>query len=67
MNDGDVLFEFVRIGVQMRVAAIHSGTGIEVVVVVPSSATQSQMQQFALAKLKRKLAERPTPPERRLF
>ena len=52
----EVYFEFTRIGVQMRVAAIDARTGVEVVVIAPSSATQLQMQNLALAKLRRRLA-----------
>lgn len=50
-----VLFEFTQLGPQMRVAAIDEKTGIEVVVIAPVSATQIQMQNLALAKLKRRL------------
>ena len=57
MVDGEVYFEFVQVGQQMRVAAIDATTGIEVIVITPVSATKLQMQQVALAKLRRKLAE----------
>ena len=68
MNDVQVLFEFVQIGQQMRVAAIDSATGAEVVVIAPLAATRTQMQQLALAKLRRRLAESsPPPPTPRLF
>jgi len=53
---GEVLFEFTRIGQQMRVAAIDVATQTEVVVIAPVSAARSQMQALALAKLRRKLA-----------
>lgn len=52
----EVFFEFTQIGGQMRVAAIDASTGIEVIVIAPVSATQIQMQNVALAKLKRRLA-----------
>ncbi len=52
----EVYFEFVQLGQQMRVAAIDARSGIEVVVIAPLSATQTQMQNLALAKLKRRLA-----------
>jgi hypothetical protein len=68
MNDDQVLFEFVQVGAQMRVAAIDSATGTEVVVITPVAATRNQMQQLALAKLRRRLAETPVPaPAPRLF
>lgn len=59
---GRVFFEFAQVGQQMRVAAIDEATGIEVVLVAPLTATQPQMQQLALAKLKRRLAETAPPP-----
>ncbi|MEQ1771131.1 MAG: hypothetical protein ABL879_14955 [Devosia sp.] len=52
-----VFFEFTQIGPQMRVAALDERTGIEVVVIAPVSATQVQMQNLALAKLKRRLSQ----------
>ena len=51
----DVYFEFKQIGGQMRVAAIDAKTGIEVIVIAPLTASQIQMQNLALAKLKRRL------------
>ena len=53
----EVLFEYRQIGAQMRVAAIEPRTGIEVVVIVPASATELQMQQLAIAKLRKRLAQ----------
>jgi hypothetical protein len=62
MSDGDVLFEFVQMGQQMRVAAIDEATGIEVVVITPLNATKLQMQRLAMAKLKRKLEQTAPAP-----
>lgn len=63
MTDGEVYFEFVQVGPQMRVAAVDATTGIEVIVITPVSASKYQMQQVALAKLRKKLAESaPAPP-----
>ena len=62
MDDGEVYFEFVQVGQQMRVAAIDAATGTEVIVITPISANKYQMQQIALAKLRRKLGEAPRPP-----
>jgi len=59
-SDGDrgrVFFEFVQMGQAMRVAAIDEASGTEVVIVAPLSATRLQMQQLALAKLRRRLGE----------
>lgn len=64
MTSGEVLFEFVQLGQQMRVAAIHADTGTEVVVITPRSASRAQMQQLALAKLRKKLGDAPEPPKR---
>ena len=54
---GEVFFEFKQIGGQMRAAAIDSSSGVEVVVIAPVTATQVQMQNLALAKLKRRLQQ----------
>lgn len=54
---GEVLFEFHRAGVQVRVAAIDPETGIEVVVIAPATASQMQMKTLAMAKLRRRLAQ----------
>lgn len=67
MAQGEVLFEFVQLGQQMRVAAIDSASGTEVVVITPVSATRNQMQQLALAKLRRKLQTEPPAQGKRLF
>lgn len=52
---GQVLFEFIPMGAQVRVAAIDEATGTEIVVLAPASATPYQMQQLALARLRQKL------------
>ena len=56
-KSGEVLFEFHQLGAQMRVAAIDARTGTEVVVIAPAAATPLQMQNLALAKLKKKLGD----------
>ena len=53
----EVFFEFTQIGAQMRVAAIDADSGTEVIVIAPVTATQIQMQNLALAKLKRRLEQ----------
>ncbi len=53
----EVYFEFTQIGGQMRVAAIDAKTGTEVIVIAPVTATQVQMQNIALAKLKRRMGQ----------
>jgi hypothetical protein len=60
MSEGssrEVLFEFYNAGNQVRVAAIDTQTGIEVVVIAPASATQLQMKNLALSKLRRRLSQ----------
>lgn len=64
---GEVYFEFVQVGQQMRVAAIDADSGTEVVVITPVSATKIQMQQMALAKLRKKLAAAAPETPHRLF
>lgn len=54
---GEVYFEFTRLGAQLRVAAIDAATGTEVVLIAPVTATQIQIQNLALAKLKRRLEQ----------
>ncbi|WP_375451747.1 DUF6898 family protein [uncultured Devosia sp.] len=67
MVDAEILFEFVQVGPQMRVAAIHVSTGVEVVVITPVAASKTQMQQVALAKLRKRLSAAPLPAEPRRF
>ncbi len=57
---GEILFEFTRVGTQMRVAAIDAATGIEVITVAPVSASRRHMQQVATAKLRRRMQQRET-------
>jgi hypothetical protein len=54
----DVYFEFTVVGAVVRVSAIDSATGIEVVTMGPASASQADLQQLALAKLKARLARK---------
>jgi hypothetical protein len=55
-TDRDVYFEFTAIGATVKVVAIDSATGIEVTVVGPASAVQSDLERLALQKLKMRLA-----------
>jgi hypothetical protein len=52
----DVYFEFTVVGAAVRVSAIDSATGVEVVTMGPASASQADLQQLALGKLKARLA-----------
>jgi hypothetical protein len=58
-----VFFEFTQVGQQMRVVAIDEATGTEVVAIAPVTATSIQLQQLALAKLRRKLGAAEEPPK----
>lgn len=53
---GEVLFEFTTRGNAMRCAAIDAATGIEVVVVGPPAAAETQLKAVALRKLRMRLA-----------
>jgi hypothetical protein len=57
MSEGEreVLFEFTAIGATVKVAAIDTVTGIEVVVIGPAHAARFDLQRLALAKLKARL------------
>ena len=65
-KSGEVFFEFTQLGQQMRVAAIDAATGTEVIIIAPLTATRIQMQNIALAKLKKRLAGQGPPEPRRL-
>ena len=51
----EVYFEFIAIGNAVKVTAIDSLTGIEVSAMGPVSASQADLRQLALQKLKRRL------------
>jgi len=51
----EILFEFVRVGAQVRVAAVDAASGVEAIVIGPASAARSDLQQLALRKLTRLL------------
>lgn len=51
-----VYFEFTAIGTTVKVTAIDSVTGIEVAAIGPANASEADLKQLALAKLKARLA-----------
>jgi hypothetical protein len=55
-EEREVYFEFTVVGAAVRVSAIDSATGIEVVTMGPASASRADLQQLALSKLKARLA-----------
>ena len=63
-DHGGVYFEFTRIGSVVKVAAIDGATGLEVSVMGPAGATQADLQQLALGKLKARLAAAETGKNR---
>jgi hypothetical protein len=54
-GEREVYFEFTAIGKVVKVTAIDSLTGIEVSAMGPSSASQADLRQLALQKLKARL------------
>lgn len=56
-KSNEVLFEFIQIGKTIKVSAVDSATGTEVSIMGPVSTPQSNLQNLALRKLKRRLAQ----------
>lgn len=54
---GEVYFEYTAIANVVRVAAVCSVTGTEVVVMGPASASQVDLERLALRKLARKMSQ----------
>jgi hypothetical protein len=50
-----VYFEFIAVGNAVKATAIDSLTGIEVSIMGPTSASQADLKQLALQKLKARL------------
>jgi hypothetical protein len=50
-----VYFEFTPVGTSVKVAAIDAATGTEISVIGPARASQADLQQLALQKLKARL------------
>lgn len=51
-GDGEVFFEFQRIGMYLKVSAIDGATGTEVSVAGPASGSRELLKRTALAKLR---------------
>ena len=56
-RQGEVYFEFHQVGRSMRVCAVDAGTGIEVVIMGPATASQNDLKTLALRKLKVRLEQ----------
>jgi len=54
---GEVYFEFTPVGRQVRVAAVDAATGVEVIVMGPSTTSQSHLETIALRKLQMRLSQ----------
>ena len=54
-EEHEVYFEFVKVGNAVKVTAIDSVTAIEVSVMGPANAAQSDLKQLALRKLEARL------------
>lgn len=52
MREGEVLFEFLRVGNYMKVVAIDPATGTEVSVLGPASGSRELLKRTALGKLR---------------
>jgi len=59
----EVFFEFTRMDENMRVCAVDSVTGIEVVTLVPTGMPESEAQKLALKKLLWRLERENEGPE----
>ncbi len=59
---GEVYLEFHAIGAQVRVTAIDAATGIEVFVVGPRNAANSDLKTLAIRKLQRRLDQERAAP-----
>jgi hypothetical protein len=54
-DSGEVYFEFIAIGPQVKVTAVDAHTGVEVSVVGPARASAADLEKLALAKLRARL------------
>jgi uncharacterized protein DUF6898 len=54
-EDGEVYFEFTPVGRTVKVVAIDAATGIEVSVLGPAAARQTDLERLALRKLRARL------------
>jgi hypothetical protein len=56
---GEIYFEFIPVGTVVKVTAIDAATGVEVAVMGPAGAKQTDLKRLALQKLKAQLARAP--------
>jgi len=60
-EEREVYFEFIAIGNAVKVTAIDSLTGVEVSAMAPVSASQADLKQLALQKLRARLKREEQP------
>jgi hypothetical protein len=53
----EIYFEITRLGAHAKVVAIDAGSGIEVVVLGPAQAAETELRRLAVAKLRARLAK----------
>jgi hypothetical protein len=59
----EVFFEITVVGATAKVAAIDGASGVEVSVVGPAHAAESELKRLAVAKLRQRLARRDSAAE----
>ena len=57
MSEATFYLEFLTMGKQVKVMAIDPETGIEVSIIAPQTASQSEMSNVAVEKLKRRIKQ----------
>ncbi len=57
MSEATFYLEFLTMGNQVKVMAIDPETGIEVSIIAPQTASQSEMSNVAVEKLKRRIKQ----------
>jgi len=61
-DESVVYFELMVIGGSAKMVAVDANTGVEVTVIGPASASQADLKQLALAKLKARIAREQARP-----
>jgi hypothetical protein len=62
VDESVVYFELMVIGGSAKMVAVDANTGVEVTVIGPASASQADLKQLALAKLKARIAREQARP-----
>jgi len=64
-GDGEILFEYQRVGAYLRVTAIDAATGVEVTIAGPATGSRELLTRTAMAKLRYVLEKRSGTPSPR--